>query len=290
MLRRLDLRFRRSWLRRLPPVVVVLALVFFVLPGIIASAPSHWADQALAEAACRGIVLGYPDGSVQPDRAVTRAEICTMIIRMLGEEEAATTGRRLPSSFRDVDENYWGKGYLEIAREKGIFRGDSGDIAAPDRGVTRAEAVTMLDRCVVALDVPLKDTSGGDFADGGQIPSWARDSVRRLTSAGVVLGDVDGRFHPDRGLTRAEAATLTLRILGLVGRRWDAVGLFRGLSADNTRIYIETQGQALSVPIRLEELEVFDSDTRTSIWSIKQGAEVALVLQDGQGRLLALIR
>jgi hypothetical protein len=281
---------RRPRLLRLLPVVVIFSMASFALPGVSTSAPSHWADQALSEAAIRGIVKGYPDGSVQPDRSVTRAELCTMIIRMLGEEEAAKTGRRLPSSFRDVDENYWGKGCLEVAREKGIFRGDSGDTAAPDRGVTRAEAVTMLDRCIVALDVPLESVSGEEFVDSRQIPSWARESVKRLAGAGVVVGDVDGRFYPERGLTRAEAATLTLRVLGVVGRRWDIIGRFGGLSTDNTRIYIEAQGQALSVPIRLGELEVFDSEARTTIWAIRQGAEVALVLQDGQARLLTLIR
>ncbi len=290
MLRRLGLRSCQLRLRRLLPAVVILSLVSFVLPGVGASAPAHWAEQALSEAALRGIVLGYPDGSVQPDRAVTRAEICTMIIRMLGEEDAAKTGRRFPSSFRDVDENYWGKGYLEVAREKGIFRGDSGDLAAPGRGVTRAEAVTMLDRCVVALGVPLENVGSGGLADAQQIPSWARESVNRLAAAGVVLGDVDGRFYPERGLTRAEAATLTLRVLGVVGRRWDIIGRFGGLSTDNTRIYIEAQGQSLSVPIRLEELEVFNSETRTTILDIKQSAEVALVLESGQARLLALIR
>lgn len=271
------------------PTILTLALALSVIPVVGVAAPVHWADQALSESAIRGIVKGYPDGSVQPDRAVTRAELCTMIIRMLGEEEAAKTGRRLPSSFKDVDENHWGKGYLEVAREKGIFRGDSGDMAAPDRSVTRAEAVTMLDRCLSSLSVPMEEGAGSDFADGQEIPSWARESVKRLAAVGVVVGDPDGRFYPGRSLTRAEAATLTLRVLGLLGRRWDIEGLFRGLSQDNTRLYLETQGQGVSLPVTLTDLEIFGAGGRVPLSSISQGARIGLLLQDGHAALMALL-
>ncbi len=270
-------------------VILALTLAFSVLPATGASAPFHWADQALSESAIHGIVKGYPDGSVQPDRAVTRAEFCTMIVRMLGEEESAQTGRRLPSSFKDVGENHWGKGYLEVAREKGIFRGDAGDAAAPDRSVTRAEAVTMLDRCLFSMDVPVVEGAGPDFADVSEIPSWARESVKRLAVAGVVVGDTDGRFYPGRSLTRAEAATLTLRVLGLVGRRWDMEGLFRGLSPDNTRLYLETQGQGISLPVILNDLEIFGAGGRVPLSSASQGARIGLLLQDGRACLMALL-
>lgn len=271
------------------PVILAFALALGVSPGTAVSAPLHWADQALAESAVRGIVKGYPDGSVQPDRAVTRAELCTMIVRMLGEEESARTGRRLPSSFGDVGENHWGKGYLEVAREKGILRGDSGDSAAPERSVTRAEAVTMLDRCLSSLAVPMAEEVGPDFADVEEIPSWASEAVKRLAAAGVVVGDPDGRFYPGRSLTRAEAATLTLRVLGLVGRRWDMEGSFQGLSQDNTRLYLQTHGQRVSLPLVLTDVEVFGTEGRVSLSSVSQGERIGLLLQDGRARLVALL-
>lgn len=289
-MRRPTQRARELWSLAVVGFFVALAVSLTVLPAIGASAPAHWADQALSEAVIRGILQGYPDGSLQPDRPVSRAELCTMIIRMLGEEEAAKTGRRLLSSFRDVDVNHWAKGYLEVAREKGIFKGDSGDMAAPERNVTRAEAAAMIDRCVSALGVPMGTQSGTEFVDARDIPSWARESITRLAGAGVVVGDIDGRFYPGRSLTRAEAATLTLRVLGLAGRRWDMVGLFRGMSTDNTRMYLEAQGQAVSLPVNITELEVYGRDgSRAAVSWIGQGSKIGVLLKDGKAGLAVLL-
>ena|GEM_PF-6632182 len=290
MMRRRGLRLRQVRAVATLPVIVAFAVTLAALPGVGVSAPAHWADQALSEGIVHGILQGYPDGSLQPDRPVTRGELCTMIIRMLGEEEAAKTARRLLSSFRDVDENHWAKGYLEVAREKGIFKGDAGDTAAPDRGVTRAEAATMIDRCISSLGVPIGSVSRAEFLDAGDIPSWAQESIGRLAGAGVVVGDVDGRFYPGRSLTRAEAATLTLRVLGLAGRRWSMVGRFRGMSQDNTRLYLEAQGQGVSLPLNIAELEVYGRDgSRAAVSAIGQGSEIGVLLKDGQVRLAALL-
>jgi len=273
--------------------LVVAALALMALPLAIPSqkaysAPAHWAEQVLSEAAYRGIVTGYPDGSIQPDRPVSRAEVCTMLVRMLGEQEAADTAMRLFSSFVDVNVNYWAKGYLEVAREKGIFLGDSGDLAAPDRSVTRAEAVTMLDRCATSLGLTLADAIKPAFPDSSQIPAWASSSVARLSSAGVVLGDPDGRFYPSRGLTRAEAATLTLRLLALMGRRWDLAGAYGGLSPARTEIYVDCQGQRLSVPVAASP-DVFTSGSRSDLASLVLGSRVGVIIVSGSVRLVAEI-
>lgn len=42
----------------------------------------HWAERAIRRAISRGIMLGYPDGSFQPDKPVTRAELAVILDRM----------------------------------------------------------------------------------------------------------------------------------------------------------------------------------------------------------------
>lgn len=42
----------------------------------------HWAERAIRREISRGIMLGYPDGSFQPDKPVTRAEIAVILDRM----------------------------------------------------------------------------------------------------------------------------------------------------------------------------------------------------------------
>ncbi|WP_108995784.1 S-layer homology domain-containing protein [Paenibacillus agaridevorans] len=44
---------------------------------------------------------------------------------------------------------------------------------------------------------------------------WASDAVMRLKSSGLVRGDEDGTFRPDRPLTRAEAVVMINALLGV---------------------------------------------------------------------------
>ena len=46
----------------------------------------HWAEDLISYAASRGWVSGYPDGTFQPQKAITRAEAMTMINNVLNRE------------------------------------------------------------------------------------------------------------------------------------------------------------------------------------------------------------
>lgn len=51
-------------------------------PVTVDDITGHWAERAIRRAISRGIMLGYPDGSFQPDRGVTRAELAVILDRM----------------------------------------------------------------------------------------------------------------------------------------------------------------------------------------------------------------
>jgi hypothetical protein len=42
----------------------------------------HWAEQEIRRCIQRGIIKGYPDGSFQPEKPVTRAELATVLDRL----------------------------------------------------------------------------------------------------------------------------------------------------------------------------------------------------------------
>lgn len=47
----------------------------------------HWAEDAIRWGLAHGLLQGYPDGSFQPDRPVTRAELATVLRRLVLVEE-----------------------------------------------------------------------------------------------------------------------------------------------------------------------------------------------------------
>ncbi len=270
------------------PVMVILMLTQMLPSVALAFDSSHWAHKWLSESQVREIVKGYPDGSVQPDRPVTRAEFCTILIRLMKEEAAAQSGLRLPSHFVDVGPNYWGKGYLEIAYEKGIFLGEDGGKAWPDRSITRAEAVTMVDRCAAILGVPMSATSGRSFLDSNRIPQWARLAVQRLSGAKVVEGDSDGRFYPDRNLTRAEAAALAIRCLDLAGSRWDLTGRIVKIDPKG-ELTLDIQGEEVRFPVSVLKVQVFLENDEIAFNSLRAGQNIGLVFSQGAVAIISVL-
>ena len=52
-------------------------------------APSkHWAYDAIAELAAKGIIEGYPDGTFKGDRPMTRYEVATVVARLIARIES----------------------------------------------------------------------------------------------------------------------------------------------------------------------------------------------------------
>lgn len=61
-------------------------IVPYTLPGFTDVAENHWAYKDIIKCAEKAILQGYPDGTFQPDKTMTRAELCAMIYRMLKGE------------------------------------------------------------------------------------------------------------------------------------------------------------------------------------------------------------
>jgi len=68
---------------------LVLAVVAPAFSQPFADVPTdHWAFDAIAELAAKGIVEGYPDGTFKGDRAMTRYEMAMVVARLLARIEA----------------------------------------------------------------------------------------------------------------------------------------------------------------------------------------------------------
>lgn len=69
----------------------------------------HWAADVIAKAATLGWVLGYKDGTFQPDKTLTRAEACAIFNRVTarsGDKEQATALLTL-GLYSDVTADHW---------------------------------------------------------------------------------------------------------------------------------------------------------------------------------------
>lgn len=98
-----------------------------------------WYNTAVSTMAKLGIVNGGSDGYFRPNDPITRAEIAAMIARCDG---AYYTGSS--TVFSDTY-GHWAAGYIDRAYELGWING-YGTTYAPDRYISRAETVAVLNR------------------------------------------------------------------------------------------------------------------------------------------------
>ena len=96
---------------------------------------------------------------------------------------------------------------------QGIIRGFEDGTFRADRSITRVSAAIMLTR---AKDLDVSNTPEAAFADVSADFRFAPE-IYATRSAGIFLGDENGLFHPDRNITRGEAAAVLVRAYELEG-------------------------------------------------------------------------
>ncbi|WP_197035583.1 S-layer homology domain-containing protein [Paenibacillus sp. UNC451MF] len=106
----------------------------------------HWAKSYIEILASNNIVNGYEDLTFQPGSEITRAEMLTMISRILKLKDLSKKGAE--PSFADVNSDYWAKDTIKEAANAGIIQGVSKDHFAPENTATRAEALTLIIRAL----------------------------------------------------------------------------------------------------------------------------------------------
>ena len=152
-------------------------------------------------------VMGYPDGTVRPNGSITRAEVSTILFRLLSDktrEEYFTT----ESSFTDVKAGAWYNNSVATLEKAGVIVDTAkGGAFRPDEAITRAELAAML-----AQFADAKPVKGVKFTDVSA-DHWAYDAIAIAAKMGWIEGYPDGTFRPDATITRAEMMTLVNRAL-----------------------------------------------------------------------------
>ena len=152
-------------------------------------------------------VMGYPDGTVRPNGSITRAEVSTILFRLLSDktrEEYFTT----ESSFTDVKAGAWYNNSVATLEKAGVIVDTAkGGAFRPDEAITRAELAAML-----AQFSDAKPVKGVKFSDVSA-EHWAYEAIAIAAKMGWIEGYPDGTFRPDATITRAEMMTLVNRAL-----------------------------------------------------------------------------
>lgn len=103
-------------------------------------APNAWNRTAIATLANAGIVTGYSNGNYGPNNHITRAELATILSRF-----CQVSGTGAVDKFNDIS-GHWARTFINKAAAAGIISGYSDGSFGPNKEITRAETVVMLNR------------------------------------------------------------------------------------------------------------------------------------------------
>ncbi|MGG4046802.1 S-layer homology domain-containing protein [Paenibacillus favisporus] len=174
-------------------------------PERFADTYAHWAAKDIAVASRLGLVNGYGDGSFKPDLPISRAEISELLVRAF----ALRQGNEVVT-FRDMHD-HWAAESIGILASNGIVKGNAGGLFQAGRSLTRAEMAQMM-----ANLADLSELATGEARHFSDIADsyWAKDFIGQAAAAGLLEGRDESRFAPNEPVTRAEAVTMILRLLG----------------------------------------------------------------------------
>ncbi|ULO07368.1 S8 family serine peptidase [Paenibacillus sp. 19GGS1-52] len=159
------------------------------------------------------IIEGTSATTFSPKSNLTRAEFTALLARSLGLRSAST------ASFTDVKASDWYAADVAAAYEAGLILGTGKGKFAPTAKVTRQELAVILDRALKLTGVELKvsNPSFSTYADDAKIASYAKDSVRNLSAAGVISSNAGLSFNPTTAATRETVASALRQLLSKTG-------------------------------------------------------------------------
>ena len=149
-----------------------------------------WYNVAVSTMSDMDIVFGRTDYQFDPDAYITRAEFAAIAARF---DSGSYSGDDL---FTDI-EGRWAADQINRAAEKGWITGYPDGTFGPNRYITRAEAVTMINRVLNRMPKD-KDALHEDmkvFVDNADTNAWYYLAIQEATNSHEYKKDKDGVYE-----------------------------------------------------------------------------------------------
>jgi len=143
-----------------------------------------------------GIINGYPDGTFKPNSNITRAEYTTIIMKYLEKEPGEV--EKVTRHFKDVENDHWAKGYINLAYDNGVINGYEDGTFRPNGNITYQEAITIL-------------LNASGYQEVGKTGTWPQNYIDKANEIGltsVILGE-----DMTAAATRGNIALLTYKMI-----------------------------------------------------------------------------
>lgn len=265
---------------------------------------SHWAVETIMWASNDvKLFKGYEDGTFRPDNQITIAEYTTLLYRT-GKihgliydysAENANDVSNIYSSYSDLNQDFWA--YNEITTVASYIDNQNIDLKftdifpgnelQPNRYITREEAVILSS----FFTTPPISNDEASFEDIDADYKYIK-LLSNLVNNKIIEGYEDNTFRPEQNITRAESATIFMRLyndtkylkkkyldeIQLVNvpqyKRFYLYGHYHDITLTNDdnlyrRAVATLEYKSIIHYIPYEERHLYDSDPLETLWNLK---------------------
>ena len=141
-------------------------------------AAGAWYNHAVSTLSAMGIVKGDSHGKFNPNAPITRAEFAAIAARF--DDKANTT----TADFSDIA-SHWAKNEISAASNNGWITGYPDGTFRPDNKITRAEAMTLVNRVLKRLPETEEDLHDDmiKWSDNSDVSQWFYLDVQEATNS-----------------------------------------------------------------------------------------------------------
>lgn len=168
-----------------------------------------WFYDAIKAAYDAELMDGVSETTFEPDTAMNRAMLVTMLYRLEGSPEVTTN---VSEVFADCADDVWYSDAVVWAAENNIVSGRSETEFAPTATMTRQEMAVILYNYSVLKGAEAVTEPALEYGDADAIADWAANAVTFCTAEGLMSGVSETEFSPAGSATRAMGATVLVRM------------------------------------------------------------------------------
>lgn len=175
--------------------------------------------QEINTLATLGGVFGDENGSFMPEKALTRAELVTLVNQAMGYWCWETQSE---PPFSDISAEDWYASAVKIAYHMGLIQGDENGQFNPEATIDHQQFITILIRMGSQTDLSvesrLEQVTAEELAhsDVARFAPWARESAVAAAGLGLLTESL-AELDPNAPTTREEAAAMVYNLMAYTG-------------------------------------------------------------------------
>jgi len=161
--------------------------------------------------AAQRIISGTGAGRFSPGDSITRAQMATLSMGMLGRLDPNAS-----SNFADVQRADWFFGAVGSANRHGLMHGVGNNQFAPNQVMPRDQLMTLAAR-ILSNEMGYRNPANPNqhlqvFTDRNNFAAWSVPYLALATRENLVVFRADGQFLPTTPMTRGDAALALYRL------------------------------------------------------------------------------